>query len=213
MFEEFENVHEIDNPIITHKLAQMRDKKTPPKIFRELVEEIAMLMTYEAGKNFPTHEVEIETPLMTCRKKVLDEENFIIVPILRAGLGMANGAAKILPNASIRHIGLYRDEKTHQPVEYYNNMPENISEKILLVTDPMLATGGSCSAALKILKDSGAKKIILICIVSAPQGIKKILADHSDVEIFTAAIDDGLNENCYILPGLGDAGDRIFNTL
>ena len=213
MFEEISTVHELNHPIITHKLAQMRDKKTSPKIFRELVEEIAMLMTYEVGKNFPVREVEIETPLMTCRTKILDEGNFIIVPILRAGLGMANGVAKILPDASIRHIGLYRDEKTHQPVEYYSNMPKDISEKILLVTDPMLATGGSCSAALKLLKEKGAKKIILMCIVSAPQGVKKILAEHSDVEIYTAAIDDGLNENAYILPGLGDAGDRIFNTL
>ena len=213
MFEEISTVHELNHPIITHKLAQMRDKKTSPKIFRELVEEIAMLMTYEVGKNFPVREVEIETPLMNCRTKILDEGNFIIVPILRAGLGMANGVAKILPDASIRHIGLYRDEKTHQPVEYYSNMPKDISEKILLVTDPMLATGGSCSAALKLLKEKGAKKIILMCIVSAPQGVKKILAEHSDVEIYTAAIDDGLNENAYILPGLGDAGDRIFNTL
>lgn len=213
MFEDAKNVHEVIHPIITHKLTKIRRKETPSKVFRELVEEIAMLMTYEVGKNFPMHEVEIETPLMTCRKKVLDEENFIIVPILRAGLGMASGVAKILPDASIRHIGLYRNEETHQPVEYYNNMPENISEKILLVTDPMLATGGSCSSALEILKKNGAKNIILMCIVAAPQGIKKILKDHPEVQIYTAAIDEGLNENAYILPGLGDAGDRIFNTL
>ena len=209
----FDNVHELKHPLITHKLAKMRRKETPPRIFRELAEEIAMLMTYEVGKKFPVREVEIETPLTTCRTEIIDEENFVIVPILRAGLAMSGGVSKILPDAQIRHIGLYRDEKTHQPVEYYSNMPENISEKILIVTDPMLATGGSCADAIQMLKDKGAKKIILMCIVSAPQGLKKILADHPDIEIYTAAVDEGLNENAYILPGLGDAGDRIFNTL
>ena len=153
MFEGFENVHEISHPIITHKLAQLRNKKTNSKDFRGLVKEIAMLMTYEVGKNFPTHEVEIETPLMTCKTKMLDEKNFVIVPILRAGLAMADGVSKILTESSIGHIGLYRDETTHKPVEYYSKMPPNLEEKILLVTDPMLATGGSCSAALKMLKD------------------------------------------------------------
>ena len=213
MFEGFENVHEVAHPIITHKLAQMRNKKTDSKNFRELVQEIGMLMTYEAGKNFPTVDVDVETPLMTCHTKILDEKNFVVVPILRAGLALADGVLKILPNASIGHIGLYRDETTHNPIEYYSKMPENLDEKILLVTDPMLATGGSCSAALKMLKDKGAKKIILMCIVSAPVGIRKVASDHPDVPIYLAAIDDGLNEDCYILPGLGDAGDRIFGTL
>lgn len=206
-------VTEIFNPILSHKLAQLRDKNTPTKKFRVLVEEIAMLMLFEIGKNFDSEEVEIETPLKTCKVKVLTEEKFVVVPILRAGLGMTEGVLKILPGAAVGHIGLYRDEKTHLPVEYYSKMPPNIYEKILLVTDPMLATGGSASAALQMLKDKGAKKIIFMCIVSAPQGIKKISEDHPDIPIYTAAIDEGLNENCYILPGLGDAGDRIFGTL
>ena len=206
-------INEIKNPIIAHKLAQLRNKETPTKIFRPLVQEIAMLMTYEVGKEFETKEIEIETPLTSCKVKVLEEENFVVVPILRAGLAMVEGVLKILNGASVGHIGLYRDEKTFQPVEYYSKMPPNLSEKILLVTDPMLATGGSASAALQMLKDKGAKKIIFMCIVSAPQGIEKISADHPDIPIYTAAIDEGLNEHCYILPGLGDAGDRIFGTL
>lgn len=206
-------VTEIFNPIISHKLAQLRDKRTPTKVFRVLVEEIAMLMLYEVGKNFESEEVKIETPLRPCKVKVLAEEKFVVVPILRAGLGMTEGVLKILPSAAVGHIGLYRDEKTHLPVEYYSKMPTNLGEKILLVTDPMLATGGSASAALQMLKDKGAKKIIFLCIVAAPQGIKKISEDHPDIPIYTAAIDEGLNENCYILPGLGDAGDRIFGTL
>ena len=206
-------VKEISNPIILHKLAQLRDKRTPTKIFRELVEEIATLMIYEVGKNFETKEIEIETPLKSCRVKVLDEEKFVVVPILRAGLGMAAGVLKILPGASVGHIGLYRDEKTFEPIEYYSKMPPKLGEKILLVTDPMLATGGSASAALQMLKDKGAKKIIFICIVSAPRGIEKISSEHPEIPIYTAAIDEGLNENCYILPRLGDAGDRIFGTL
>ena len=206
-------IKEIKNPIIAHKLAQLRNKETPTKIFRPLVQEIAMLMTYEVGKEFESKEIEIETPLTSCKVKVLEEENFVVVPILRAGLAMVEGVLKILGGASVGHIGLYRDEKTFQPVEYYSKMPPNLSEKILLVTDPMLATGGSCSAALQMLKDKGAKKIIFMCIVSAPQGIEKISADHPDIPIYTASIDEGLNEHCYILPGLGDAGDRIFVTL
>lgn len=206
-------VTEIFNPIISHKMAQLRDKKTSTKLFRMLVEEIAMLMLYEVGKNFESKEIEIETPLMPCRVKVLDEKKFVVVPILRAGLGMTEGILKILPEAAVGHIGLYRDEKTHLPVEYYSKMPPNLDEKILLVTDPMLATGGSASEALQMLKDKGAKKIIFMCIVAAPQGIKKVSEDHPEIPIYTAAIDEGLNENCYILPGLGDAGDRIFGTL
>ena len=203
----------LDNPIIAHKLAQLRNKNTPPKIFRELVQEISMMMIYEVGREFKSEEVTIETPLTSCRVKILHEENFVVVPILRAGLAMAEGVLKILPDASVGHIGLYRDAKTFKPIEYYSKMPTNLSEKILLVTDPMLATGGSSSAALQMLKDKGAQKIIFMCIVAAPQGIEKISTEHPDVSIYTATIDDGLNENCYILPGLGDAGDRIFGTL
>lgn len=206
-------VHEVKNPIINHKVAQLRDKNTPSKDFRALVEEISMLLTYEVAKNFETHKITIETPIKACEVEVLNENNFVIVPILRAGLGMANGALKILPNASIGHVGLYRDEKTFEPVEYFFKMPPRFNEKILIVVDPMLATGGSAAAALKLLKNHGAKKIYFVCIVSAPQGLKKLSENHSDVEIYTAAIDEGLNENCYIVPGLGDAGDRIFATL
>jgi len=206
-------VHEIKNPVISNKLSKLRDKNTPSKDFRELVEEISMFLTYEAAKNFETYKFTIETPIKSCKVEVLNENNFVIVPILRAGLAMAGGALKILPNASIGHIGLYRDEKTFEPVEYFCKMPPNLDEKVLIAVDPMLATGGSSSAALKMLKKHGAKKIYFICIVSAPQGIKKIAEDHSDVEIYTATIDEGLNSAKYIIPGLGDAGDRIFNTL
>ena len=205
-------IHEINNPIIRHKVAQLRNKNTAPKDFRKLVEEIAMLLTYEVGKNFETQTIEIETPIKSCRVEVLNENKFIVVPILRAGLAMADGVLKILPNASVGHVGLYRNEKTFKPVEYYFKMPPRIDEKILIVVDPMLATGGSASAALQLLKNKGAKKIYFLCIVSAPQGIEKITADHPDSPICTAAIDEGLNENCYIVPGLGDAGDRIFAT-
>jgi len=201
-----------DNPIIAHKLARLRNKQTPSEIFRALVQEISMLMLYEVGREFKTYETTIETPLTSCRVKVLNEEKFVVVPILRAGLAMAEGISKILPSASIGHIGLYRDEKTHTPIEYYSKITPNLNEKILIVTDPMLATGGSASAALQMLKDKGAKKIIFMCIVAAPQGIEKISSEHPDINIYAAAIDEGLNENCYILPGLGDAGDRIFGT-
>lgn len=206
-------VHEIKHPIIEHKLAQLRDKRTSLKDFRELTKDIAMLLTYEVGKNFESKEIEIETPLATCKGKILNEENFVVVPILRAGLAMAEGVTEILPAAPVGHIGLYRDENTHEPVEYYYKMPPGIDKKILLVTDPMLATGGSASDALKMLKDKGAKKIIFMCIVSTPQGVKKISTEHPDIPIYTAVIDEDLNEDCYIIPGLGDAGDRIFGTM
>ena len=206
-------IHELNNPLVRHKMAQLRNKNTSSKDFRALVEEIAMFLTYEVAKNFETHETEIETPIKACRAEVLNENNFVIVPILRAGLAMSGGVLKVLPNASIGHIGLYRDEKTFEPVEYFFKMPPRFAEKTLIVVDPMLATGGSASAALTLLKNKGAKKIFFLCIVAAPQGIKKLSDDHSEIPIYTAAIDEGLNENCYIVPGLGDAGDRIFATL
>ena len=206
-------IHELNNPLVRHKMAQVRNKNTSSKDFRALVEEIAMFLTYEVAKNFETHETEIETPIKACRAEVLNENNFVIVPILRAGLAMSGGVLKVLPNASIGHIGLYRDEKTFEPVEYFFKMPPRFAEKTLIVVDPMLATGGSASAALTLLKNKGAKKIFFLCIVAAPQGIKKLSDDHSEIPIYTAAIDEGLNENCYIVPGLGDAGDRIFATL
>lgn len=207
------NIHEIKNPVINHKLAQLRRKETPPKDFRALVEDISMFLTYEVAKNFETQTIEIETPIKSCRVDVLNEDNFVVVPILRAGLAMSGGVLKVLPNISIGHVGLYRDEKTFEPVEYFFKMPPHFNEKILIVVDPMLATGGSASVALQLLKNKGAKKIYFLCIVSSPRGIEKLTSDHPDIPIYTAAIDEGLNENCYIVPGLGDAGDRIFNTL
>ena len=206
-------VHEIKHPIIAHKLAKLRNKNTTTKSFRELVKDISMLMTYEVGKDFVSEEVEIETPIAKCKVKILNEDNFVVVPILRAGLAMAEGVIEIFPAAPVGHIGLYRDETTHKPIEYYSKMPPELDKKILLVVDPMLATGGSASAALKMLKDKGASKIIFMCIVSAPTGIETVERDHPDIPIYTASIDSGLNENCYIVPGLGDAGDRIFGTV
>ena len=207
------NVQQIKNPLVAHKLAQLRNKETSPKNFRELVEELSMLLTCEVAKSFSTRPIEIETPLKSCVAETFDEENFVVVPILRAGLGMLNGVLKFLPNASVGHIGLYRDEETFQPVEYFFKMPPKFEEKNLLVVDPMLATGGSASATIQLLKAHGAQKIFFLNIISAPQGIEKLSVDHPDVKIFTAAIDEGLNEKAYILPGLGDAGDRIFATL
>ena len=168
---------------------------------------------YEIAQEFPTKEIEIETPITTCKAKVLAENNFVVVPILRAGLAMVGGVLKVLPDAAVGHIGLVRDETTHKPIQYYKKMPPNFAEKKLIVVDPMLATGGSSSAALQMLKDDGAKDIIFICIVAAPEGIQKMKDDHPEISVYTAAIDERLNENAYIVPGLGDAGDRIFDTL
>ena len=202
----------VQHPILTHKLTQLRRKETPSRKFRAIVEELAELLTYEATRDLALREIEIETPIARCAAKELAAEKFVIVPILRAGLAMVAGALKILPDASVGHIGLFRDETTHLPVEYYKKFPANLSEKIVVVVDPMLATGGSTSAALKILKDSGAREIIFVNIIAAPEGVKKIEAEHPDVPVYTAAVDERLNENCYIVPGLGDAGDRIFGT-
>lgn len=205
-------IKEIFHPILKDRLTLMRRKETSSKDFRQAVEEIATFMTYEIARDFQTKEIEIETPITTCTAKILADE-FIVVPILRAGLGMVSGVLKVLPNAAVGHIGLVRDETTHKPIEYYKKLPPNISGKKILVIDPMLATGGSSSAALQMLKDDGAKNIIFICIISAPEGIKKISEDHPEIPIYTAAMDSHLNENAYIVPGLGDAGDRIFDTL
>ncbi len=205
-------VTEIFNPILKDRLTQMRRKDTPSNFFRQAVEDIATFMIYEVAKNFKVKEIEIETPITKCKAQILDED-FVIVTILRAGLGMVSGALKVLPDAAVGFIGLVRDETTHKPIEYYKKLPPNISSKKVIVVDPMLATGGSSSAALQMLKNDGAKDIIFICIISAPEGIKKISEDHPEIPIYTAAIDDHLNENAYIVPGLGDAGDRIFDTL
>ena len=203
----------IDHPLIQHKLTIMRQTTTTPKDFRQLLEEISMLMAYEITRDFPLKEVEIETPLTKCKMNALSGKDPVIVPILRAGLGMLNGMLALIPTARVGHIGLYRDPKTLKPVEYYCKMPPDINERTLIVVDPMLATGGSSSAALTMLKEKGAKKLILMCLVAAPEGVKLVNSEHPEVPIFTAALDDHLNDHGYIVPGLGDAGDRIFGTL
>ena len=207
------NVHVIDHPLIQHKLTIMRMKETGTKDFRELLEEISMLMAYEITRDFPLKDVEIETPICKCKEKMLAGKKVGVVPILRAGLGMLNGVVNMIPAARVGHVGMYRDTKTLKPVEYYCKLPGDVAERTLIVVDPMLATGGSSSAALSLLKEKGAKHIILMCLVAAPEGVRVINHDHPDVPLYVAAIDEKLNEKGYIVPGLGDAGDRIFGTL
>ncbi|WP_458453425.1 uracil phosphoribosyltransferase [Methanobrevibacter sp.] len=206
------NENVLCHPLITHKLAILRDINTGTKEFRELVTEISTLLVYEAMKDAKLEETTIETPLEKMETGMLNEDKYAIVPILRAGMGMVDGVINVIPNAKIGHIGLYRDEETFQPVEYYYKMPEGIGNREVLVIDPMLATGGSASATISRLKQDGVSKIKLLCIVAAPAGIKCIEEDHPDVEIFCATVDRELNENAYILPGLGDAGDRVYGT-
>ena len=191
----------------------MRRKETGTKDFRQLLEEISMLMTYEIARDFPLEDVEIETPVAPCKGKKLSGKKVGVVPILRAGLGMSSGVINMIPAARVGHIGLYRDPETLKPVEYYCKMPSDIADRMLIVVDPMLATGGSSSAALELLKQKGARSMILMCLVAAPQGIRLVNQEHPDVPIYVAAIDDHLNEKGYIVPGLGDAGDRIFGTV
>ena len=202
--------HLVDHPLIQHKLTIMRDKNTPSKDFRTLLDEIAMLMGYEVTRNLPLMDVEVETPICKATMKMIEGKKLAIVPILRAGLGMVDGLLRLVPVARVGHIGLYRDHDTHQPVEYYCKMPSDINERFVIVVDPMLATGGSASDALTMVKKRGAKNIVLMCLVAAPEGVEKVLADHPDVDIYWAALDERLNEDAYIIPGLGDAGDRIF---
>ena len=205
-------VHVIDHPMVQHKLTIMRDKETGPKDFRQLLNEISLLMGYEITREIPLEEIEIETPIRkTTAKRVLGRK-MAIIPILRAGLGMVEGLLDLVPVAKVGHIGLYRNEKTHEPVVYYCKLPEDINDRFVIVTDPMLATGGSSCDALQMLKDRGCTNIKLMCLVAAPEGIKKVQEAHPDVDIYVAAIDERLNENAYIVPGLGDAGDRIFGT-
>lgn len=207
-------VNVIDHPLIQHKLTMMRKKTTGTKDFRELLEEISMLMTYEITRDFPLKDVEIETPVAKCvGKELADTRKVCVVPILRAGLGLQSGVVNMIPAAKIGHIGLYRDPETLKPVEYYCKMPSDIAERTMLVVDPMLATGGSAAAAISMLKEKGAKKLILMCLVAAPEGVKVINDEHPDVPVYVAAVDEKLNEHGYIVPGLGDAGDRIFGTL
>ena len=202
----------LNHPLITHKLAILRDVQTGTKEFRELVTEISTLLCYEATKDAKLEEVEIETPLAKMTTGKLNEDNYAIVPILRAGMGMVDGIINVIPNAKVGHIGLYRNEETFQPVEYYYKMPEGIGNREAIVIDPMLATGGSVSATIDKLKADGVKKIKFICIVAAPEDIKALETNHPDVQIYCATVDKGLNDNAYIVPGLGDAGDRIYGT-
>ena len=205
-------VIELKHPLVEHKLAILRDKNTGTKEFRELVSELSTMLCYEAMKEADIYETEIETPMTKMKVKMIDENNYIFVPILRAGTGMLDGIIKLIPNAKIGHVGMYRDENTFKPNVYYFKVPKDISKKEVLVLDPMLATGGSGIDAINLLKEKGVKKIKFVCIISAPEGIKKMQEIHPDVQIYTASIDKKLNENAYIVPGLGDAGDRIFGT-
>ena len=202
----------LNHPLITHKLGILRDIHTGTKEFLELITEISTLLCYEATKDAKLEKTIIETPLEKMETGKLNEDNYAIVPILRAGMGMLDGIINVIPNAKVGHIGLYRDEETFQPIEYYFKMPENVSQREVLIIDPMLATGGSASATISRLKEEGVKKIKLLCVVAAPEGINLIEKDHPDVQIYCATIDRTLNESAYILPGLGDAGDRVYGT-
>jgi len=202
----------LDNPLIQHKLSIIRDKKTGTKEFREIIGELATFLCYEAMSDAKLEEVEIETPICKTKVKKLNENKYAFVPILRAGTGMLDGLLKAIPNAKIGHVGLYRNEETHEPVRYYYKMPSDISSREVIVLDPMLATGGSASDTITMLKEDGVKNIKFLCIIAAPEGIKKLEEAHPDVKIYTTAVDERLNENAYIVPGLGDAGDRIFGT-
>lgn len=209
----YDNVVIFDHPLIRHKIAILRDEKTSMKEFRELVEEITTLMTYESLKDgVPTTEVEVKTPLETCTQQVVMDNSIVIVPILRAGLGMVNGIHVLFPSARVGHIGMYRNEKTLEPCEYYCKLPKNIDDKLVLLVDPMLATGGSACDAINLLKKHGCKHIKFMAIIGAPEGVSRVAEAHPDVNIYVSTLDRCLNENGYILPGLGDAGDRLFGT-
>ena len=205
-------VHVLDHPLIQHKLAVLRNKNTSVKEFRELISEIAGLMCYEATRNLPTQEVLVETPVATAKCRMLSGKKCAIVPVLRAGLGMVDSMVDLIPSAKIGHIGLYRDPVTHEPVEYYCKLPEDIENRVTFLVDPMLATGGSAVAAINFLKKRGCKTIIMMNIIGCPEGIKAVQEAHPDVDIYMAACDEKLNDHAYIVPGLGDAGDRIFGT-
>ena len=210
--QEYKNVTVLDHPLIRHKLAIIRNKNTDTKQFREIIQELATLMAYESFKDVPTQEIEVETPLETVMQTVVKENSIAIIPILRAGLGMVDGILSLFPAAKVGHIGLYRDETTLEPNEYYCKLPVGIDEKVVMVVDPMLATGGSACDAIKMLKKRGCKNIKFMAIIAAPEGVEKVASAHPDVKIYVSTLDRCLNENGYILPGLGDAGDRIFGT-
>lgn len=207
-----EMVHVLDHPLLQHKLSVLRDKNTGDKDFREIVSEIAVLMCYEATRDLPLQEVEIETPVAKTTARQIAGKKMAIVPILRAGLGMVEGILTLVPLAKVGHVGLFRDPETLEPVKYYCKMPSDIAERDVIILDPMLATGGSASAAITFVKEYGVKNIKLMNILAAPEGIERVRRDHPDVEIYVAAVDEKLNEHGYIVPGLGDAGDRIFGT-
>ncbi|WP_071440886.1 uracil phosphoribosyltransferase [Traorella massiliensis] len=201
----------LDHPLITHKLAIMRDKDTSTKDFRQNLDEIAGLMAYEISRDFPTKKIEVETPMGPCTTKALSKD-IVLVPILRAGLGMVSGILDLVPTAKVAHIGLYRDEETLEPHEYFAKYPKNMEDAVVMIVDPMLATGGSANAAITMVKKQGARNIRLVCLVGVPEGVRAVEDMHPDVDIYLAALDDKLNEVGYIVPGLGDAGDRIFGT-
>ena len=205
-------VHVIDHPMIQHKLTIMRSKETGSKDFRQLLKEISLLMGYEVTRDIALEDIEIETPICKTMAKKVSGRKLAIVPILRAGIGMVDGLLDLVPVAKVGHIGLYRNEETHNPVVYFCKLPEDIQDRMVIVTDPMLATGGSACDALSMLKERGCNNIRLMCLVGVPEGIARVQAEHPDVDIYVAAVDDHLNENAYIVPGLGDAGDRIFGT-
>ena len=205
-------VHEMNHPLIMHKISILRNEATPVKEFRELVNEIALLMGYEATRDLDMVERPVKTPICETNGKFISKQ-VALVPVLRAGLGMVDALMSLIPAAKVGHIGLYRDPETHVPVEYYCKLPNDISERQAIVLDPMLATGGSAAAAIDFLKEHGAKRIKLMCIIAAPEGVEAVTKAHPDVEVFCGVIDEKLNENCYIVPGLGDAGDRLFGTL
>ena len=205
-------LHIIDHPLIQHKLTIMRDKNTSTKDFRELLNEISLLMGYEITRDLPLEDVEVETPICKATMKKIAGKKLAVVPILRAGLGMVDGLLKLVPSARVGHIGLYRDPESHLPIEYYCKMPPDIGERLVIVVDPMLATGGSAADAITMVKNRGAKNVLLMCLVAAPEGVAKVQEEHPDVDIYVASLDECLNDHAYIVPGLGDAGDRIFGT-
>jgi uracil phosphoribosyltransferase len=205
-------VHVIDHPLIQHKLTYIRDENTSSKDFRDLIEEVASLMAYEVTRDMPLEETEVQTPVAKATTKVLAGRKIGIIPILRAGLGMASGILRLIPVAKVGHIGVYRDPETLQPVEYYCKLPSDLAERDLILVDPMLATGGSAVASIGFLKEHGARNIKFMCLIAAPEGIARVQSEHPEIDIFTAAIDGHLNSHGYIIPGLGDAGDRLFGT-
>ena len=211
-YENYPNVHILDHPLIQHKITRLRDKDTGTAEFRDIVSEIAMLMAFEALRDLDTVNIEVETPIEKTTSPVIAGRKQALIPILRAGLGMTDGILSLLPTAKVGHVGMYRDPVTHEPHEYYCKLPDPISERIIIVTDPMLATGGSAADAINLIKEKGGKKIKFMCIIAAPEGVEVLAKAHPDVDIFIGHLDRELNENAYICPGLGDAGDRIFGT-